>query len=411
MLNYILLLAGLIALSAFFSASETAIFSLSPAKMRTLAKSKAKGAKQCSYLRANPKKTLATILVGNNIVNIVASTVATVLGIRLFGDVGAGLAAGTMVLLVLIFGEVTPKSYAAHHAESFALFAAPFLAFLMKLLYPVIVVLEFIARKLTKTEAGMKAPPVTEEELKAMLEMSAESGSVQKEEKEMIESVLKFSDISVREVMTHRSEIISIEAGIRLQDAARLMESESFSRYPVYKQAKENVIGVVHIKDVFSALTEGKGDNPIESIVTPVYFVSQHMLLNQLLKEFQEKQMHIAIVVNDHGEVIGLVTLEDLLEELVGEIIDESDVKQRLIKRVDKQTILVHGATELKAINRFFHTNLPGSPNDTLSRIILKSLKRFPKGGEVLNINQNEMTILEATPRKIIKVKMKKLYE
>ncbi|MDP3640786.1 MAG: hemolysin family protein [Nanoarchaeota archaeon] len=411
MLTYAALLIVLIALSAFFSAAETALFSLTPAKVRALLQSNVKGAKQCSYLRANPKKTLATILVGNNVVNILASSLATLLAIRAFGDVGAGLAAGAMVVLILIFGEVTPKSYAAHHAETFALFAAPLLAFLMKLLYPAIVVLEFIARKLTKTEAGMKSPKVTEEELKAMLEMSAESGSVEKEEKEMIESVLKFSDITVREVMTHRSEMISIEAGVRLKDAARIMESENFSRYPVYKQAKENIIGIVHIKDVFSALTKGEGDNAVESIITSVYFVPQHMLLNHLLKEFQEKQLHMAVVVNDHGEIIGLVTLEDLLEELVGEIIDESDVKQRLIKRVDKQTILAHGATDLQALNRFFHTNLPGSPHDTLSRIILKSLKRFPQVGEMLNINQNEITIVEATPRKIIKVQMKKLYE
>lgn len=411
MIGYIILLVALVALSAFFSASEIAIFSTSTAKARALLEKGARGAKKLDFLKNNPKKTLSTILIGNNIVNIAASSIATMLAIRVFGDIGTGLATGIMVLLVLVFGEVSPKAYATHHSDSVALFAAPILLFLMKALYPVVILFEFIAKKITHTESGMKPQAVTEEELKATLEMSAASGNVKKEEKEMIESVLRFNDITVREVMTHRSEMVCIDESMKIKDAAELMQKEGFSRYPVNKKSKENIIGAVHIKDVFFAITKGHGAKTMKSVMTPIEFVPQHMLLNQLFKEFQDKQMHMAIVVNDHGEVIGLVTLEDLLEELVGEIIDETDVKQHLIKRLDKQAVLAHGTTELRALNRFFHTTLPGAPNDSISKIILKNIKKFPKQDDVININQNEITIVEATPKKIVKVRIKKLYE
>lgn len=411
MIGYIILLVALIILSAFFSASEIAIFSTSSAKARALLEKGVRGSKKLDYLKSNPKKTLSTILIGNNIVNIAASSIATMLAIRAFGDLGTGLATGVMVLLILIFGEISPKAYATHHNELIALFAAPILLFLMKALYPIVIIFEFVAKKLTGTESGMKPQAVTEEELKATLEMSAASGNVKKEEKEMIESVLRFNDITVREVMTHRSEMICIDETMKIKEAAEIMEKEGFSRYPVYRKSKENIVGAVHIKDVFFAITKGNGSKPMKSAMALIEFVPQHMLLNQLFKEFQDKQMHMAIVANDHGEVIGLVTLEDLLEELVGEIIDETDVKQHLIKRMDKQTILAHGSTELRILNRFFHTTLPGSLNDSLSKIILKNIKKFPKQDDVITINQNELTIVEATPKKIIKVKVKKLYE
>lgn len=411
MIGYFITLIALVLLSGFFSASEIAIFSTTPARLKALVDKGVPGAKKLEYLKANPKKTLVTILVGNNIVNITASAIATMLAIKAFGDIGAGIATGVMVLLILVFGEIIPKSYATHNADRMAVRIAPFLIFLMKALYPLIILFEFIAIKLTKTGNGMKPPQVTEEELKATLELSAASGNVKKEEKEMIESVLRFNDITVREVMTHRSEMVCLDGNIKLEDADDIVQDHEFSRYPVYQKTRENIVGFIHIKDLFFALTKGQDKKQLKTIMSPVHFVPQHTPLNEVFKQFQNKQMHMAVVVNDHGEVIGVVTLEDLLEELVGEIIDESDVERHMIKRVDKQTVLAHGATELKALNKFMYTTLPGMPNDALSKIILKKLKRFPKKGEVININQNEITIEEATPKKIKKIRIKKLYE
>ena len=411
MIGYLILIIVLVIFSAFFSAAEIAIFSTTQVKLREMLEKNIAGAKTLEYLKSNPKKTLVTILIGNNIVNITASSIATMLAIRNFGSIGAGIATGAMVLIVLVFGEVTPKSYAVHNASTIAVMVAPILAFLMKALYPIIILFEYIARKITKTEIGMKSPQVTQEELKAILEMSMASGNVKKEEKEMIESVLRFSDITLLEVMTHRNEIISLDATMTLKDAAKIVEEYQFSRYPIFKKSKENIIGVAHIKDLFFALNKGQDNTPVNAIMSNVEFVPQHMTLNDLFKEFHDKQIHLAVVVNDHGELIGIATLEDLLEELVGEIIDESDVKQHMIKRIDKQTVMAHGTTELKALNRFFHSTLPGSLNDTLSKIILKKLKRFPDEGETFVINQNEITIVESTKKNIIKIKIKKLYE
>jgi len=410
MLDYIILLIGLLALSAFFSASEIAIFSISLPRLKALVEKNVKGAKTLEYLKENPKKTLVTILIGNNIANIAIAAISTMLAIKFFGNVGTGVSTGVVTLLVLVFGEIWPKSYAAHNAEKIALPSAYLLKGIMRIIYPLVLLFEFIARKLAHVEKGMK-PLVTEDELKAAINIGVESGSIMKEEKEFIDNVLRFGDITVKEVMTHRSEMVCLDAKLRLKDAAKLMNQSKFSRYPIYERSKENIIGCVHIKDLFFALNQKKENKLLKTIAKPINFVPQHKTLNDMFKEFQDKQMHMAIVVNDHGEIIGLVTLEDLLEELVGEIIDESDVKQHLIKRIDKKTIMVHGLTALKDINRFFHTTLPGRQNDTISAIILKNIKRIPKCGEVININNNELTIVEATPKKILKVKIVKLYE
>jgi CBS domain containing-hemolysin-like protein len=411
MIGYIITLVVLIGFSAFFSASEIAIFSIGHAKLKALVNAKTTGSKNLEYLKTNPKKTLITILIGNNIVNITASAIATMLAINVFGDIGTGIATGVMVLLILVFGEISPKAYATHNAEKIALMSAPILILFMRILYPIVIAFEFITKKITKTESGAKPPQVSEAELKAMIEMSAESGEVKKEEKEMLESVLRFSDITVREVMTHRNDMVCLDAKLKIKDSASIVHQHQFSRYPIYKKSKDNIKGIVHIKDILFALNESKGEKLIESIMSPVHFVPQHMPLNSVFKEFQDKQRHMMIIVNDHGEVIGLATLEDLLEEIVGEIIDESDVKQNMIMRVDRKTVIAHGLTELKALNRFFHSNLQGKPNDTLSAIILKHLKKIQKQGDMINISQNDITILEASPKKIKKIKIKKDYE
>ncbi|MDP1760063.1 MAG: CBS domain-containing protein, partial [Candidatus Woesebacteria bacterium] len=218
-------------------------------------------------------------------------------------------------------------------------------------------------------------------------------------------------DITVREVMTHRNEMIMIEANLPLKDAVPQMIENGFSRYPVYDKTRDNIIGFALMRDVLIKLVEGKNEEKLANFVKPIIFVTQHKIINDLFKQLQDKQTHMGIVVNDHGEVVGLVTVEDLLEELVGEIIDESDVKENLIKRIDKNKILVHGRTELRSINRFFHTTLPGKPSDTISSIILKQIKRFPKQGEVVTINRNDLLIVEKTPKELIKIEITKNYD
>jgi len=331
---------------------------------------------------------------------------ATVFFVNIFGVIGAVIATVAMTLVILSFGEIMPKSYATHNSEKVALMLTPFVSFTMKLSKPLIRIF------LHLTKFSVKGSNVgAEEELRALVSLGVEEGQMERREKELIENVLQFNDITVRDVMTPRTDMLTIDGEMPIEKAVRIMLSREFSRYPVYSKDKENIIGIVHIKDVLVEHMSGKRSARLRSIVHTPLFVPVHKVINDLFKDFQDKRVHMAIVVNDFGEVIGLVTLEDLIEELVGEIIDEKDVKQTMIKRIDKNTVIVHGMTELKDLQRFIHVNLTGKKTDTINAIILKKIRRIPKEGEEFNIENNEIEIVEATPKQITKIKLKRTYE
>lgn len=405
----IALLIVFLMLSAFFSASEAAFLSVSKIQVRRFIRENRAGSSALERIKKNPRRIIVTLLIGNNLVNTAISALFTVITIKIFGSATVGIATGIVTLTLLVFGEITPKSIATVHAEKIALATARPLEIISYVFFPVGIIFEKGVSLITKSKK-MESGSV-EAELKSLIEIGHEEGQVKAEEKELIENVLQFNDITVREVMTHRNEMIMLEASLLLKDAVQQMIENGFSRYPVYEKTKDNIIGIALMRDILIKLVEGKENEKLASFVKPTPFVTQHKIINDLFKELQEKQTHMAIVANDHGEVVGLVTVEDLLEELVGEIIDESDVKENLIKRIDKNKILVHGRTELKYINRFFHTTLPGKPTDTISSIILKQIKRFPKQGEIVTINRNDLLIAEKTPKEITKVEITKNYD
>ena len=405
----IILLILCLAFSAFFSASETAFLSVSKIQVRRFLRENKNGSSALERIKKNPKRIIISILIGNNIANTAVSALFTVMTIQLFGSATVGIATGIVTFMLLVFGEITPKSIATTHSEKIALLTARPLEIISYILFPIGIIFEKSVALFTKPKK-MDSGSV-EAELKSLIEIGHEEGQVKYEEKEMIENVLQFNDITVREVMTHRNEMIMVEANLPLKDAVPQMIENGFSRYPIYEKARDNIIGMALMRDVLIKLVEGNGEEKLSSFVKPIPFVTQHKIINDLFKQLQDKQTHMAIVVNDHGEVVGLVTVEDLLEELVGEIIDESDVKENMIKRIDKNKILVHGRTELRSINRFFHTTLPGKPSDTISSIILKQIKRFPKQGEVVTINRNDLLIVEKTPKELIKIEITKNYD
>lgn len=404
----IIILIILLACSAFFSATEAAFLSVGKIQVRKFLREGRNGAVALDRIKKNPRRVIITLLIGNNLVNVAASALFTVLTIKIFGSATVGIATGIVTLTLLVFGEITPKTIATAHAEKFALRTARMVELLSFLLFPIVFVFEKGVSLITKKKME---PNSVEAELKSLIELGHEEGQVQAEEREMIENVLQFNDITVREVMTHRNEMQLLDSNLSLKEAMPFIIDDGFSRHPVYEKTKDNIIGIVYIKDIMAKLFEGKTEEKLGQISKPAHFVTQHKIINNLFKDLQEKQTHMAIVVNDHGEVVGLVTVEDLLEELVGEIIDESDVKENLIKRIDKNKILVHGRTELKSVNRFFHTTLPGKPTDTISSIILKQIKRFPKQGEIVTINRNDLLIVEKTPRELIKIEITKNYD
>jgi len=401
-------------LSAFFSGSEIAIFSLSKSRLKALVNKGVNGAKILEDLKKEPRKLLIAILMGNNLVNIGSSAIATMVAIDLLGNMGVGIATGIMTFLVLVFGEITPKAYATQHAENFALKTAKFYKFLIKLLFPFIYIFEKITILISGSKVPLSKKVATEEEIKALVEMSEEHGHVLPEERELIENVLRFNDVAVIEVMINRDEMVCLESSTSAEEAIDFVKKFGFSRYPVYTKVRDNINGFVHIKDILFALSSKK-NKKIKSLKMPALFVPQHILLSDLFKEFQKKRLHMAMVVNDYGEIIGLATMEDLLEELVGEIIDESDNETDtldfLIQKTSNNTYMVDSLTEIKSINNTLGIKLLGKPTDSISSVILRKIKRIPKKKEKIELQGHEITIVDADKKKINQVMIKVINE
>ena len=401
--EYIFVLIILIIFSAFFSSAETALFSLSETRLRTLVDQKKKGAEILYKLRKNARKLIITILLGNNIVNIAASSFATVLAVDLLGDKGVGVAIGIMTFLILVFGEIIPKSVAIEKAEDFSLFFAKPILFLMHFFSPLVWILE----KTTKVVAPRKML-ITGEEIKTIATMGFESGSIKKEEEKIIKKAIEFADIDAKDVMTPRIDMFSLDSELNLKDVLSDIASGPFSRIPIYSNNKDNITGILYIKDVLKYISKNGKDIRLADLSRKAFFIPEKMAVNNLFKEFKQQHIHIAIVVDEHGGVMGLVTMEDLLEELVGEITDESDISKDVIKRIDKKTILVDGDTEVENINDFLNIKLPGKASDTISALILEKIEKIPKIEEKIEIDGIILTIIEVTDKEIKKIKIQK---
>ncbi|MCK5023507.1 MAG: HlyC/CorC family transporter, partial [Candidatus Aenigmarchaeota archaeon] len=344
MFTEFVVLTILIALSGLFSGAEIAMFSLSEIKVRKLVRNRKRGAKILRKLKDEPHKLLVTILIGNNVVNIAAASIATILFTEMFGSQGVGVATGIMTFLVLVFGEITPKSYCHQNAEKVSLIlAAPFFA-LTKILYPIVIFLEYLSLgmlKLFSPRKKKKDPEMTEDDIRTTLSMGAELGVIEKDEEEMIKNVFEFGDTIVSEIMTPRNKIAAIRSDMRLSDVLMEMLKSKYTRIPVYKNSFDNMIGVIHLKSILEHIKRKQFDTEIEKIISPIMYVKGDKNLNLLMDDFREIGTHMAIVNDEKGVVKGLVTFEDLLEEIVGEIYDEGDVKKTQLRLFDEKSIIV----------------------------------------------------------------------
>lgn len=406
----IITLLVLLILSGFFSGSETAIISVSDAKVRSLTKEKKRGSHTLSILKKNPHKLLITILIGNNLVNIGASVLATVVFTNLFGSTGLGIATGVMTFLVLVFGEITPKSFATKYSVAISLFVAKPLYILQVILTPIIWIMDKLVKLLMSVMGSeYNDEDVSEEEIKALIELGAEKGSIEKREKELLKNILQFNDITVEEVMTPRVSIEALPVESTLQEAIDFVIKKSHSRIPIYEDTIDNVVGIVTIKDVLMLSEQFNDNKKLENcelkkpLVVPV-----SKKIDVLFKEFQKARTHLAIVLDEYGGTAGLVTLEDLLEEIVGEIIDESDVEEMPIKAVSEYEIEAHGITKLEDINDYLGINLKGNDKEAISALILDKLHRFPKTGEVIKFPHATVKVLKMHDNKIVRVSVEK---
>jgi CBS domain containing-hemolysin-like protein len=400
--NFIALVL-LLALSAFFSGSETALVSLSKGRADGLARENRRGAKALYALKNEPQRMLIAILIGNNLVNIGAAALSTVIATRALGDFGPGLAVGMLTVLILVFGEITPKSLSTRYSERISLMVAPIILGFLRAVGPVVTVFQRITDFLGSAAGdGAEDPLVTEAELISMINFGEEEGTIEESERELIERAFAFTDLVVEDVMTPRHKVLSVDGRQTLKESLPLLVDTPYSRIPLHQDDPDEILRILHLRDLLPAIVQGSaGDETLSSLSREPNFVPDSQSVTETITAFRREQQHMAVVVDEHGTMRGVVTFEDLLEELVGEIYDERDEIPRTVEKLDQNRIVLDGAAEIRVVEEFFDTDLSGKATDTVNRWILEQTGRIPNNGETFQFEGLEVTVKSASRRRI----------
>ncbi len=393
----------LLLVSAFFSGAETAFLSCRRVRLRRLKEEGSKKAEIILKMMKEPEKVVASVAMGNNLVNVAASSIATSIAIDIFGDEGVGIAIGVMTFLILIVGEITPKGIAVNNAERLSLAFARPLYVLTKTLSPLATASSAISRVLIRLSGGKmtKNPMVTEEEIKTYLTMAEEEGGLEEEEKERIYRVFDFSETIVREVMIPRTDMACLEVNSSLEEARELALKTGFSRLPVYEETVDHIVGILYAKDLLKHHTTLN----LNEILRKPYFIPETKKVNELLKEMQQKKVHLAIVVDEYGGTAGIATIEDLLEEIVGEIFDEYDVASMPVRRIDEETFLIDGVVPIDEVNQLLGITIPEDDVESMGGFIMDQLGHIPTEGEKITFEGVDFTVFKTDGVRIMKVK------
>lgn len=381
----------LLCLSAFFSSSETALTTVNQIRMRTLADNGDKRAARVLHVTGNPGKMLSAILIGNNIVNLSASSISTSLAIHLFGNTGAGIATGILTFLILIFGEVTPKTMATIKADSMSLTVAAPIGFLMKILTPVI----FIINKLSLglmflLHVNIKdaQKKMTEEELRTIVDVSQENGVIEHEERDMIHNLFDFGDAEAKEIMVPRIDMTFVQADATYQEVLDIFRQDMFTRLPVYEDSTDNVIGIINMKDFL--LQNDTPEFSVRNLLREPYFTYEHKNTADLFLEMRKSSISLAIVLDEYGVTAGLITLEDLLEEIVGEIRDEYDADEEDdITQISDREFYVLGSANLDDVSEALSLHFTSDDYDTIGGYCLGLLDHLPEKNEIILTDNN----------------------
>lgn len=404
----IIILILLLSMSAFFSSSETAFMALSKLKVRNMVNEGVRGAKTLDRLLSDPSRILPTILVGNNIVNIAASAIATSLAISKFGNTGVGIATGIMTLLVLIFGEVTPKSFAANNAEEIALKVAKPLDIITKILTPVTVILMEVTGVFVRMLGGdpdEDKPFVTEEDLRTMVEVGHEEGVIKNEERDIIDNVFEFRESQVKDVMTTRTDMVAVESSIDYDELIAIFKEEQYSRLPVYEGTSDSVIGVIYVKDlVFNEVDEEVFD--IKDYMRDPFFTYESQRVSRLFEQLRSRRVALAIVLDEYGGTAGIVTLEDLVEQIVGDLEDEYDTVDKEITVINAHEFVAEGMVKIEDLNEDLNLNLSDEDYDTIGGYVFGAFGRIPVVGESINYEGKKFTVQAMDKHRIERVKV-----
>lgn len=382
----LIIIGILVFLSAFFSSSETALVTVNKIRMKNLAENGDKRAARVLKVTSDSGKMLSAILIGNNIVNILASSLATILAIDIYGDIGSGIATGTLTIIILIFGEVTPKTMATIKADKFALAIAGIIDFLMVILTPIIFIINTLASGvlfLLHINPKDAETAMTEDEIRTIVDESQESGAIEDEEREMIHNVFDFGDSLAKEVMIPRIDMTFVQVDATFEELIELYRENKYTRYPVYEESTDHVLGIINMKDVI--LLQDEDSFSIRAIIREPYFTYEHKNTADLFVEMRKASIPLAIVLDEYGVTAGLVTLEDLLEEIVGEIRDEYDSDEEdAIEQLSEYEYMILGSTNLDDVNDALDVEFESDDYDTIGGYCLQLLDHLPEENETL---------------------------
>ena len=382
----LIIIIVLIFLSGFFSSAETAFSTLNRVRMRNLEEEGSKKAARVNKILESYSKMLSAILIGNNIVNLTASSLTTAFVIGVCGNAYIGLGTGILTIVVLLGGEIIPKTWANLNSEKLALAYSSVIYALMKVMTPVIFIVDLLSKgilKLLHVDPNKKMDTITESELKTYVDVSHEDGQIESDEREMIYNIFEFSDTCVKDIMIPRTNMVTVNADESVNDLIKVFHESMYTRIPVYQEDKDSMIGFVNIKDLFIARISGQKNITLKSLLREAYYTYEYKKNADLLLEMREKSMNVAFVLNEYGSTVGMVTLEDLLEELVGEIRDEYDEDEKeLIQKIDDRSYLIEGSMNLSDINDSIGTSLNSDDYDSIGGIIIGQLDRLPEDNE-----------------------------
>lgn len=402
-----LVLIILVLLSAFFSSAETALTTANKIKMKALSDEGDKKAKAVLAATEDSGKMLSAILIGNNIVNLSAASLVTTIALDLWGSAAVAVASGALTVIILIFGEITPKTLATIHADKIARAYAGTILFLMKLLTPVIFIINKLAGfvlMLMRVDSSAKAPAMTEHELRTIVDVSHEDGVIESEERQMIYNVFDFGDSLAKDIMVPRVDMVFLDVNSTYEEILEVFRREKFTRLPVYEGSTDNVVGVLNVKDLLGCDTSHGFD--LHTILREPYFTYEYKNTSELMMEMRKDSINFTIVLDEYGATAGLITLEDLLEEIVGEIRDEYDKdEEELIREIGEREYIVEGSLKLDDLNNALSLSLDSEDYDSVGGYVIERLDHLPRAGEfIVDDNGIRMVVDSVQKNRIDKV-------
>lgn len=403
----IILLLLLIILSAFFSLVETALVSLSKVRVRNMVEEEVKGSKLIDKLTENPDKFLGNILVGNNFMNIGAVVIATSIAVKFFDKWGIAIAFGVMSVLITIFGKIIPKFIAKQKSEEISLRFIKPINILVKIVSPfgyIFTATASLILKLFGMDKNKDKSTLTEEELKTLVDVGEEEGVLEVEEKEMIFNVFEFGDMQVKDVMVQRVDVVALGLESTYNDVINIIKEEQFSRIPVYKESIDNIIGILYVKDLI--LLEVKEDFNIENYIREAYYTFEFKKVTELFNEMKKSRNHMAVVLDEYGGTVGIVTIEDLLEEIVGEIDDEYDELKEEVEVVKEDEYIVDARIRLDDLSDLIGVKMESEEFDSIGGFVIGQLGRIPEPKEEVNYENMRFVVEEIDKNRIKKVRI-----